>query len=249
MPKASQPHLSLINGLAVLEAVLAAPTAVGSRELARCLGLDRSVTNRLLLTLASQGMLLRTPRGRYVPGHGVHGLAAISLRSSGLLTHALPLAEQWLDRGCRFTLGVLWRHHLCHLIVARPGQALNESLGAMPPGDPFVSTAGVVLLAQAEGDMVAKALSAWPMDAALAQRRLDAARSSGYASHTYDDGTRSLGVAVGAPALAAIAVSHQDWTDLDVTAVVGELTQQAAALAVGCQDVASTLSPVTAPAD
>lgn len=46
---------------------MAAPGPVGSRELARTLDLDRSVTNRLLLTLASQGMLERTSNGRYLP--------------------------------------------------------------------------------------------------------------------------------------------------------------------------------------
>ncbi|MDA3961561.1 MAG: helix-turn-helix domain-containing protein [Planctomycetota bacterium] len=67
MPSTSQPNISLINGLDVLEAVMAAPGPVGSRELARTLDLDRSVTNRLLLTLASQGMLERTSNGRYLP--------------------------------------------------------------------------------------------------------------------------------------------------------------------------------------
>lgn len=231
MPKASQPNLSLINGLDVLEAVMAAPEAVGSRELARVLGLDRSVTNRLLLTLASQGMLTRTAQGRYIPGHGVHSLAAISLRSSGLLAKAMPIAERWAGRGYRFTLGVLWRHHFCHLIAARPGVPLAESIGAMPLGDPFISTAGVALLARATAGIVAKARTTWPIEAGACRQLLDLARQQGFASRRYPDGTLSIGLAFGTPAVAAIAISRHGMTEDEMATALRELQEQAAGLA------------------
>jgi DNA-binding IclR family transcriptional regulator len=231
MPKTSQPNLSLINGLDVLEAVMAADGPVGSRELGRSLGLDRSVTNRLLLTLASQGMLTRTEAGRYVPGHGVHSLAAISLRSSGLLAKAMPCAERWLQRGCSFTLGVLWRHHFCHLIAARPGVPLASAIGAMPPGDPFVSTAGVALLSHAPATIVTKVRAVWPIDAAVCKQRLEQARRQRSASHTYPDGTLSVGLCVGNPAIAAIAVSQGGWDGADASQALVELRADAATLA------------------
>lgn len=210
---------------------MAAPGPVGSRELGRLLDLDRSVTNRLLLTLASQGMLTRTERGRYVPGHGVHTLAAISLHSSGLLTRAMPIAEEWTRRGCRFTLGVLWRHHFCHLIAARPGVPLADSIGAMSPGDPFVSTAGVALLARASAGIVAKARSTWPIEVKACRQLLDTTRQQGYALRTYPDGTVSIGLATGTPAVAAIAVSNPGWTEADALDVLAGLKEQAAGLA------------------
>lgn len=228
----SQPNRSLINGLDVLEAVMAAETAVGSRELGRLLGLDRSVANRLLLTLAGLGMLERTESGQYVPGVGVHALAALSLRSSGLLRSVLPLASAWTARGYAFTLGVLWRQHLCHLIHARPGQAVEQAVGGMAPGDPFHSAAGLVLLANAPVATVRAALLAWPGEDAPRRAQLTAVRSAGHGVNRFADGTVAVGVAIGKPVRAAIAVSCTGLQTGVEASLAGELSAQIAALPI-----------------
>jgi DNA-binding IclR family transcriptional regulator len=226
----SQPNRSLINGLDVLEAVMAAEAPVGSRELGRLLGLDRSVANRLLLTLAGLGMLERTESGQYVPGIGVHALAALSLRSSGMLRSVLPLASAWTARGYAFTLGVLWRQHLCHLIHARPGQPVEQAVGGMAPGDPFHSAAGLVLLANAPAATVRAALLAWPGEDAPRRAQLAAVRSAGHGVNRFADGTVAVGVAIGKPVRAAIAVSCTGLQPGDETSLAGELSAQVAAL-------------------
>lgn len=226
----SQPNRSLINGLDVLEAVMAAEAPVGSRELGRLLGLDRSVANRLLLTLTGLGMLERTDSGQYVPGVGVHALAALSLRSSGLLRSVLPLASAWTTRGYAFTLGVLWRQHLCHLIHARPGQPVEQAVGGMAPGDPFQSAAGLVLLANAPAATVRAALPTWPGEDAPRRALLAAVRSAGYGVNRFADGTVAVGVAIGKPVRAAIAVSRTGLQAGDEVRLAGELSAQIAAL-------------------
>lgn len=231
MAASSQPNRSLMHGLDVLEAVLAAEAPVGSRELGRQLGLDRSVANRLLLTLADLGMLERTADARYRPGLGIHALAALSLRSSGLLAAALPLAARWTERGCSFTLGALWRHHLCHLLHARPGQAAEQSVGGKAPGDPFRSAAGLALLARAPAATLRAALAAWPGDDAERRRSLLAARRDGHARTSFADGTVAVGVAIGRPARAAIAVSRPGIAPAEERRLAAELATQASALA------------------
>jgi len=52
----AQPNLSLINGLTCLQELIASPSLVGSRELARRLGLEPTRVNRLLGTLAQLGL-------------------------------------------------------------------------------------------------------------------------------------------------------------------------------------------------
>lgn len=222
----SQPNRSLMHGLDVLEAVMAAEAPVGSRELGRLLGLDRSVANRLLLTLADLGMLERTEAGRYLPGTGIHALAALSLRSSGLLRSVLPLASTWTARGYAFTLGVLWRQHLCHLIHARPGQPVEQSVGGMAPGDPFLSAAGLVLLAHAPAATVRSALAAWPGEDVARRAQLAAVRSVGHGVNRFADGTVAVGVAFGRPLRAAVAVSRVGLEQGSVVRVAGELSAQ-----------------------
>src|SRR5450432_664771 len=105
----AQPNQSLANGIACLQALTAAEDAIGSRELARRLGLEPTLANRLLGTLAELGLAERTPERKYRPGPGIHVLAAQSLRGSGLLQAALPVIRGLLDEGLAVALGVLWR--------------------------------------------------------------------------------------------------------------------------------------------
>ena len=66
---------------------------MGSRELARILGLEPTRVNRLLKTLEHIGLLSQTEKRKYRPGPGIHILAAQSLYSSGLLKAAIENLE------------------------------------------------------------------------------------------------------------------------------------------------------------
>jgi hypothetical protein len=125
---------------------------------------------------------------------------------------------------------VLWRQHLCHLIHARPGQPVEQAVGGMAPGDPFQSAAGLVLLANAPAATVRAALAAWPGADAVRRAQLVAVRSSGHGVNRFADGTVAVGVALGKPVRAAIAVSRTGMQPGDEARLALELSGQVAAL-------------------
>ena len=78
----AQPNQSLIDGIAVLQALAVSPDPVGGRELARRLGFEPTRVNRLLKTLAYLNIARQTADRRYAPGPGMTVLAAQSLFAS-----------------------------------------------------------------------------------------------------------------------------------------------------------------------
>src|SRR5687768_12021147 len=78
----SQANQSIIDGISVLQALATSEEPVGSRELARRLGLENTRVNRLLKTLAAIGMAEQNVVRKYSPGPGMHVLAAQSLYAS-----------------------------------------------------------------------------------------------------------------------------------------------------------------------
>ncbi len=231
----SQPNQSLINGFKCLEAVAASDSPVGIRELSRLLGMDKTLTNRQLMTLASIGILSRTDSGKYMPGPGIHVLSALSMHASGLLQAAMPLAGRWRDDGFSFTLGVLWRNHICHLIHARPEIPLELSTGGEGIKPFFSSSAGLILAASCKDadkimhddsfnpDLFSKALSLEDI--------FSKTKTQGYAELEYKDGTKSLGVSVGSSYFAGIAVSKRKIRNEDIPVILGKLREDAAILA------------------
>ena len=71
----AQPIQRLIDGLLVLRALPKKVTKVGSSDLSRRLGFDRTKTNRLFKTLAHLRLAEQTPNRRYRTGLGIHALA------------------------------------------------------------------------------------------------------------------------------------------------------------------------------
>ena len=145
----AQPNLSLINGIECLEMLVSVQRPLGVRELARMLQMEHTCANRLLGTLAHLGLAERTPNHKYMPGPGIHVLAAMSLRGSRLLASALrrlpPLMNQMKD--CNIALGVLWRSYVCYLFFGASGRPLDESIGNTAPYEAERSSIGRVLLA------------------------------------------------------------------------------------------------------
>jgi DNA-binding IclR family transcriptional regulator len=144
----AQPNLSLIHGLAVLQSLASAPQAVGTRELARQLGLDTTRVNRLLKTLAGLGLAEQDEQRRFRPGPGIHVLATQSLFGSGLIKRALPVLEELHAFRLTVALGVLWKDQVCYLYHGVPGMKSHEALGRVAIQPATQTAVGTLLLAQ-----------------------------------------------------------------------------------------------------
>ncbi|MFP4379224.1 MAG: IclR family transcriptional regulator [Candidatus Sumerlaeia bacterium] len=199
----AQPNQSLGAGIDCLLALASAREPMGSRPLARKLGLEATKVNRLLGTLASIGLAVKTEDRRYVPGPGLHVLAAMSLRGSRLFSAAAPVLEELrASTGMLVALGVLWRREVCYLFHAPPGTPLEATVAARDLFPAERSAIGLALFAAEEKVNYRKyyAKESLPeIESAVRQ-----ARARGYA---LAPDNVSMAVAVGNPAVAALALA------------------------------------------
>jgi len=194
----TQYNQSLSGGVRMLQEVLSHPVPLGSRELAKILGEEHSRVSRMLATLHSEGFLNRTPKGKYYPGSGVHVLAALSMRNSQLLRLALPELKGLKSARRTVALGVLWRDSVCFIVHSRPHQTLEDGIGSHELYPASKSSLGVMLLSESPET------SEHSLETV---RRMEAARRDGFARVDFEDGTASIAVPVGSPAIAAIGCS------------------------------------------
>lgn len=157
----AQPNQSLGHGLEVLHVLCGAEGPIGSRELARRLGMEHTRVNRLLGTMATLGLAERTADRRYRPGPAVHVLAASGLRSSGLLQAALPVIRELHAEGFGVALGVLWRDQVCYLYHGKPNQPLERGLAGHQLFPAAWSSIGTILTAQNDPALAAEKERGW----------------------------------------------------------------------------------------
>lgn len=150
----AQPNQSLIDGLACLQALTSSPAAIGTRQLARQLGLESTRVNRLLKTLAFLGLAEQDEKRAYRPGPGIHVLAAQSLVGSPLMRHAIEPLEALHRHGHIVALGVLWKAQTCYLYHYNPLDRDRGSLGHERLYPAVSSGIGMVLLAGKTDDEV-----------------------------------------------------------------------------------------------
>ena len=209
----AQPNQSLIDGLAVLQALAAAAEPVGGRALARRLDLEPTRTNRLLRTLAHLGLARQAPDRRYAAGPAVHVLAAHALRASGLIGRALEPLEALSMHDCIVAMGVLWRTEVCYIYFAPPGSTLAQALGARDPHPATLSGLGMAMLADLSDTEVRQRYAGRPtpgydhIDAVV--EHLDEIRRTGWAlsGAGRQAGHATLAMALGHPAYAAIGLA------------------------------------------
>lgn len=238
----AQPNASLTSGLACLQAVMTAGEAVGSREIARRLGMVHTRCNRLLGTLATLGLVEQDENRKYRIGPATHVFAAHGLHASRLIPAALPELTQWHAEGFCAALGVLWQGQVCYLVHVRPGQALHESIGRHELWPAAASAVGLALLSYQSDDT---ALPGDPLgNLAPDERNLAAAvartRADGFALRRFANGELSLGTAVGRPPKAAIAISHRHLDANAIPALAARLTESAARIAAACATLPRT---------
>lgn len=207
----AQPNLSLINGMACLQAVAVADRPIGCRELAREFGFEHTRISRLLGTLAHLGLVERTPERKFRPGPALHLLSAMSLRGSGLLTKALPVLQTLVDPEVSLILGLLWQRQVCYLVYAGPGQDPAQAIGAHSPYPAQESVLGKVLLAAQPDAEVRNLLASGPEPMPAAPLKtliceLLGIRRQGYALQAASPDHWSMAIGIGVPPVAALAM-------------------------------------------
>ena len=147
----SQPNQSLIDGIRCLQYLVSSGRAIGCRELARLMGINTTRVNRLLMTMASIGLTMQDEQRRYLPGPGIHALAAQSIRGSALFSQALPLLERHAPKDIVVALGVLWEDQVIYIWHSAPGSQMSQALAGFHMLPAWQSVIGMALLA-AESD-------------------------------------------------------------------------------------------------
>lgn len=236
MPKPkppAQPNNSLINGIGCLQRVVVATEAVGSREVARRMGLTHTRVNRLLGTLAHMGLLERDSDRKYRPGPALHALAAQSMMASRLLPSALPALQKLRTDGYTVALGTLWENKVCFLFHERPWQSLEEAILRHELWPAQLTSIGVALLAHQSGSLAQlgpapAAATARLLPGHEVKRAVAFARQHGYGVLRFVGDVVSIGVAVGSPPIAGLAVSGQHIGDEFIPAIAEKLHASAA---------------------
>lgn len=208
----AQPNNSLINGIECLQRVVNASEAIGSREVARRMGLAHTRVNRLLGTLAHMGLLERNSERKYRPGPALHALAAQSMMASRLLPSALPTLLKLRGDGYTVALGTLWDGKVCFLFHERPWQSVEEGILRHDLWPAQLTSLGVALLARQDGDLrnletASPEASARLLPGHEVERTVAFARKHGYAVLRFVGDVTSIGVAIGDPPIAGLAVS------------------------------------------
>ncbi|MEI6236229.1 MAG: hypothetical protein WCT04_24500, partial [Planctomycetota bacterium] len=189
------------------------------------LEMEHTRVNRLLGTLAFLGFAEKTAQRKYRPGPGVHVLAAQSLKGSRLLTAALPVLKELRDPKLTVALGVLWQGQVCFLFHARPWHTFEEAIGRHALWPAEKSSAGVVLLAHRPSDENLEGIARGNGTLAINFQRI---RKQGYTQMVFPNGQVSLGVPIGSPPIAALAVSSAEFAAKDIPVVVKKLKDAAA---------------------
>lgn len=186
----SQPNQSLIDGIRCLQYLVSSDRAIGCRELARLMDTNPTRVNRLLMTMAAIGLTTQDEQRRYLPGPGIHALAAQAIRGSTLFSKALPLLEAHAPKDIVVAMGVLWEDQVIYIFHSRPGSHISQALAGFHMMPACQSVIGLALLAAEE-------------DAALQQRftpeqlekispYLQQQRQQGHVIWPHDDGEMSI---------------------------------------------------------
>jgi DNA-binding IclR family transcriptional regulator len=192
----SQPNQSLIDGIRCLQYLVSSGRAIGCRELARLMGINTTRVNRLLMTMASIGLTMQDEQRRYLPGPGIHALAAQSIRGSALFSQALPLLERHAPKDIVVALGVLWEDQVIYIWHSAPGSQMSQALAGFHMLPAWQSVIGMALLA-AESDEALMARftpEQWQQLAPHIQQQ----REQGHVIWHHDDGEVSMAQPLGA---------------------------------------------------
>ncbi len=182
---------SVTSALLVLKAFSAEEAEIGISSLAKRLGLAKSTTHRLAVTLAAEGFLEQNPdTGRYRLGLSLFTLGALARRRMDVSNVSRPLLGVLRDKFQEAsTLAILSGRSIMFLHNLESGQAIGirAHIGDLKPA--FCTAEGRVLLAFSppavvadvlDGELLPRTANTETNPAAL-RRLLDDVRSTGYA--------------------------------------------------------------------
>lgn len=202
-----QANNSLQIGINCLLEVVASAQPLGARELAARFDLDPTRIHRYLGTLTSLGLLSRTPNRKFMPGPGIHVLAAMSLRKSRLLACALPhLRELARKSGRLASLGVLWQNHVCYLFYGGPDRTVEDSLAGTDLYPAEQSSIGLVLLAARPPEEVLQVMTSAGMPRERAEKLIHQLLDVRVRQYAVNPEGSSIAVSVGTGPAAGLAL-------------------------------------------
>lgn len=192
----SQPNQSLIDGIRCLQYLVSSGRAIGCRELSRLMGINTTRVNRLLMTMASIGLTQQDAQRRYLPGPGIHALAAQAIRGSALFSQALPLLERFAPKDIVVAMAVLWEDQVIYIYHSKPGSQVSQALAGFHMLPAWQSVIGMSLLAAETDEALQKRFTGkqWQLlGPHVAQQR-----ERGYVVWHHDDGEVSMAQPLGA---------------------------------------------------
>lgn len=186
----SQPNQSLIDGIRCLQYLVSSDRAIGCRELARLMDINPTRVNRLLMTMAAIGLTTQDEQRRYLPGPGIHALAAQAIRGSTLFSKALPLLEAHAPKDIVVAMGVLWEDQVIYIFHSRPGSHISQALAGFHMMPASQSVIGLALLAAEDEATLAGRFSAEEMMRIAPY--LQQQRQQGHVVWPHDDGELAI---------------------------------------------------------
>lgn len=211
----AQPNQSIIAGIRILQEVVSAPGPIGVQDLSQRLGVEVTKVSRLLGTLAYIGMVEQRSDRKYQPGSAVHVFAAQAMTGSHLLAAALPHLKVLHGEGIGVTIGHLWRDQNCYLFHADPEDTFEQGLGRTGLVPVNMSSAGMILLAFSENGLSVEGLRRLSIPGFNTQSgakhlmlAFDGFRSQGFSVIHFPRGTISVGLPIGFPPIAGIALAQ-----------------------------------------
>ncbi|WP_312691936.1 IclR family transcriptional regulator [Kosakonia sp.] len=217
----SQPNQSLIDGIRCLQYLVSSGRAIGCRELARLMGINTTRVNRLLMTMASIGLTMQDAQRRYLPGPGIHALAAQAIRGSALFSHALPLLERYAPKDIVVAMAVLWEDQVIYIYHSEPGSQVSQALAGFHMLPAWQSVIGMSLLAAESDDALQQRFTdeQWQqLGPHVAQQR-----EQGHVVWHHDDGEISMAKPLGAHSAALAFAGMWQVDDTVVEARLQEL--------------------------
>ncbi|WP_413112339.1 helix-turn-helix domain-containing protein [Thaumasiovibrio sp. DFM-14] len=209
----SQPNNSIIDGITCLQALASSDRPVGCRELSRQLNLQPMKVNRILQTLVSMGIAIQDEKKAYLPGPGIHVLAAQAIHGSSLLSQTLPAVEAKLPCEHIISVGVLWQDKVSYLVHTEPDKTFSESLTHNHLYDATKSTIGIQLLSSKSDDEIVDIVGQKRF--ALIKDKVAFSRIHGYSKQYHEDPNEvTIAITLDGNSSAAIAFSRfQDQGD------------------------------------